>query len=264
MESIDILTGQHITIKYESASIVKRMLALLLDYLFIGVYVLTWFFILFHGAEKITQQNSTLIIVICFLYLPALCYHLIFETFMNGQTPGKLILKIRVTNIDGSAPNFVSYFLRWILMIIDFFPYGGIGALLIIFTKNHQRLGDLAAGTTVVRTTPSSAKYKFDNIFNESPDNYKPVFPEVVELTDGQINFISELLENKTNEITPRRVYLTTHAIQQGSPTRYHDPFSNSTSVLYFSPTSPSTRCATGPTKYQVISWLKFLVLSLP
>ena len=197
MESIDIVTGQHITIKYEPASVAKRMLAIFLDYLFMVAYMLAVYFL----NDLLGDRDiSSVVIWLCFL--PIIFYHLAFETLMNGQTPGKFITKIRVTNVDGSTPNFLSYFLRWVLLPIDMLPYGGIGALCIIFTKNHQRLGDLAAGTSVVKLLPTSAKYNLDSVFNEFVSDYKPVFPEAEALTEGQIRLISELLENPSKEWT--------------------------------------------------------------
>jgi uncharacterized RDD family membrane protein YckC len=206
MDSIDILTGQHVTIKYESASVVKRMFALLLDFLFMFAYVIALVFIisvLSKANVNITQWDATTILL-GILCLPVYFYHVIFESFMNGQTPGKLIAKIRVTQIDGSAPNFLSYFLRWVLLLIDLQPvfYGGVGALLIIFTKKHQRLGDLAAGTTVVNVNSVSAKYRLDQVIHEFTADYKPTFPQAESLTEGQIRLISELLENTSEEWT--------------------------------------------------------------
>ena len=202
MESIDILTGQHVTIKYEPASVVRRMFAFILDYIFISAYLITLFFIFFNLLNISPQGHTVLFVFFCILILPVLCYHVVFETLMIGQTPGKVIAKIRVTNLDGSTPNFVSYFLRWILFIIDMIPYGGLGALLIIFSKNHQRLGDMAAGTTVVKIQHSFAKFSMDNFFNNVPQNYKPVFPQVEQLTEGQIRFITKLLENLLHKRT--------------------------------------------------------------
>jgi len=199
MESIDILTGQHITIKYEPAGIVRRMFAFILDYLFMFLYILAVIFAIDKLNGTITQENTSIIIAIILL-LPIIFYHVLFETLMSGQTPGKVITKIRVTNVDGSTPNFVSYFLRWVLLIIDMYTFIGIGAFLIIFTKKHQRLGDLAAGTTVVKLVPSAAKYHLDNVFNDFKTNYKPTFPQVEALTEGQIRLISELLENPSEE----------------------------------------------------------------
>jgi len=210
MESIDILTGQHITIKYEPASIAKRMLAIVLDYIFMMAYILAICYLYFGLLDIKLFAGDTMPTVIFFLlYIPIVFYHITFETLMNGQTPGKLITKIRVTNVDGSTSNFVSYFLRWVLLPIDMLPYGGVGALFILFTKNHQRLGDLAAGTTVVKLVPSSAKYNLDNVFNEFAADYRPTFQQVDALTEGQIRLISELLENHSKE------QVVTHSIDE-------------------------------------------------
>ena len=211
MDSIDILTGQHITIKYESASIVRRMVALLLDFLFMFAYVFALIFIMGGvGINKFQWDITTIIFGI--LCLPVLFYHVVFESIMNGQTPGKVIMKIRVTHLDGSTPNFLSYFLRWVLLLIDLQPgiYGGVGALLIIFTKNHQRLGDLAAGTTVVKLTPSSAKYNLDQVVTEFSADYKVTFPQAESLSEGQIRLISELLENPSDEVN---IILSVHKL---------------------------------------------------
>ena len=220
MDSIDIITGQHITIQYESASIVKRMLALLLDFLFLIFYVSALFFIINFLFDKDINFHlrDAATIVLGIFCLPVLFYHVIFESLMNGQTPGKVIMKIRVTHVDGSTPNFLSYFLRWVLLLIDLQPvfYGGVGALLIIFTKNHQRLGDLAAGTTVVKLTPSSAKYDLDQVFTEYTTDYKPTFLQAESLTEGQVRLISQLLENPSDELTiALSIHKLAHKIKQ-------------------------------------------------
>ena len=199
MESIDILTGQHVTIQYEPASVIQRMGALLLDYFFMFLYGMTLFIILSSMIEN-TFGKTVFFYVLGILSLPILCYHVLFESLMNGQTPGKTIVKIKVTNMDGSTPGFLAYFLRWILLPVDMLPYGGIGALCILFTKNHQRLGDLAAGTAVVKTSTASSKYTLNNDFYEFEEAYQPTYKEVEVLTDGQIRLISDLLQDPANE----------------------------------------------------------------
>ncbi len=199
MESIDILTGQHVTIKYEPASVTQRMGALLLDYFFMFLYIMALAIILFSPLKN-TFGETLSIIVFGTLSLPVLCYHVLFETLMEGQTPGKVVVKIKVTNMDGSTPGFLAYFLRWILLPIDMIPYGGLGALLIIFSKNHQRLGDLAAGTVVVKTSTAESKYNLKNDFYEFEETYIPTYKEVEQLTDGQIRLISDLLQDPKSE----------------------------------------------------------------
>ncbi|MDR3237906.1 MAG: RDD family protein, partial [Spirochaetia bacterium] len=159
MESIDILTGQHVAIKYEPASVVARMGALLLDYFFMSVYFFALLYTLFELEDSIKQLmrhsegiTYTLFVII---YLPFVAYHFIFESLTGGKTLGKMIVKIQVTRMDGSVPGIGAYFLRWLLMPVDMFPSGGIGALFIVFSSYHQRIGDMAAGTIVVKTNPS-------------------------------------------------------------------------------------------------------------
>ncbi len=124
--------------------------------------------------------------------VPTLVYHFLFEWFMNGQTPGKRALKIKVTNDDGSATRVGAYFLRWLLRPIDLIFYGGVGALCILLTKKHQRLGDMAAGTVVVQTRPKQSVFRSD--YYTFPPNYQPKYPQAASLTPGQIQLISQML----------------------------------------------------------------------
>ena len=199
MESIDILTGQNVTIQYEPANVIRRMGALLLDYLFMGFYIFVITYMYVELIHPNVLDDSSIYILGTILFLPIMGYHFIFETLMGGQTPGKSIAKIKVAKVDGSTPRLVDYFLRWILLPIDLFPFGGLGAFFILFSNNHQRLGDLAAGTTVVKTD-SITPLSLDDDFYEFADDYQPTFKEVNLLTDGQIQFISNLLQDKKNK----------------------------------------------------------------
>jgi uncharacterized RDD family membrane protein YckC len=191
MESIDILTGQHVTIKYEPASLFARILALLLDYFFIFLYLFAVIYIIFSGFSDFSESTNYILIIIC--SLPAFTYHFIFESILGGKTLGKMIVKIRVTNMDGSVPGIGAYFLRWILMPVDMFPSGGIGVLFIVFSSYHQRLGDMAAGTVVVKANPSLLM-DLDETYYEFSDDYQPTFIRVDRLTEGQIAFITNFL----------------------------------------------------------------------
>jgi len=63
----------------------------------------------------------------------------------------KRLMNIRVVKSDGSTPSISAYLLRWLLFIIDGPGTGGLGLLVVLLTKNSQRLGDLAAGTMVIK-----------------------------------------------------------------------------------------------------------------
>ena len=198
MESIDILTGQNVVIRYQSATILQRIGARLLDYFFIVAYIFSIYYFLFEVLKSQFYSNQVAVIFMI-LWLPALGYHFIFESMLGGKTPGKMIVKIKVTNEDGSISGIGSYFLRWILSPVDLFFSGSVGILFIILSKNHQRLGDMAAGTIVVKTDPSLA-FDLDESYYVFTDNYEPTYIHVDRLTTGQIAFITNLLVDPKNK----------------------------------------------------------------
>lgn len=199
MEFIDILTGQNVIIRYQSATILQRVGALLLDYFFIIAYFLLMYYIMNILSTRFYDYSNELLIVMILLYLPAIGYHFIFESGLGGKTPGKMIVKIKVTKNDGSIPGIGSYFLRWLLLPIDLLFWGCVGAMFILFSRNHQRLGDMAAGTIVVKTDPSLS-FDLDESYYEFSDDYEPAFIHVDRLTVGQIAFITNMLIEPKNK----------------------------------------------------------------
>ena len=79
-------------------------------------------FNVFHINELIedTDDWSRIAIIISF-YLPVVFYSLLFETFLDGQTIGKRIMKIKVVKIDGYQAKVSDYLTRWFFRIIDLF-----------------------------------------------------------------------------------------------------------------------------------------------
>ncbi|MDH3283619.1 MAG: RDD family protein [Acidobacteriota bacterium] len=79
-------------------------------------------------------------------------YFAAFELFMHGQTPGKRLLRLRVVTEDGTPAGVIAVLVRNLIRHVDLMPpFYGIGSLTILATSRGQRLGDLAAGTLVVR-----------------------------------------------------------------------------------------------------------------
>ncbi|NDV83059.1 RDD family protein [Bacteroides sp. 51] len=200
MAESTIITGQFVRISQVPASIGERILARFIDYVILICYV--WSTIYVFSAIKLFDHSSDLtmgIIVIVF-YLPVICYSLLWEMFNNGQSPGKKIVNIRVVKSDGTAPTFSGYLLRWLLYNIDVTFTGGLGVIIIIITKNNQRLGDLAAGTMVIK----EKNYKKIQVnldeFKYLTKDYRPVFPQAADLSLEQINVITRTLEMRTSE----------------------------------------------------------------
>ena len=82
-------------------------------------------------------------------------YFILLEWLLNGQTPGKRLLHIRVIKQGGYALRFFDTLLRNLLRVIDFLPlFYGVGLTSLLLTRDSQRVGDLVAGTLVVYQEP--------------------------------------------------------------------------------------------------------------
>lgn len=89
-------------------------------------------------------------------------YYVGFETLWSGRTPGKKLLGLRVVTVEGRPPTFRTSMIRNLIRIVDFLPFAyGVAIVSIIATRHNQRLGDLAAGTLVVRD-PRPARPRWD------------------------------------------------------------------------------------------------------
>lgn len=79
-------------------------------------------------------------------------YFIVLEWLWEGQTLGKRIFGLRVISADGSPAGFMAVLVRNLVRVVDFLPaFYGLGLLAIVVSSRSQRLGDLAAGTFVVR-----------------------------------------------------------------------------------------------------------------
>ena len=184
MQKISIETTQNVKIDYISAGIGDRILAYIID----SLVILAYFGILVF-VFNLLSTNSMVITVA--LIIPPFLYHLLCEIFMNGQSIGKRQMKIKVVKLDGSSPGIGAYLLRWILRPIDITLFsGGIAILTIAITRHNQRLGDLAAGTTVVKVDAQQELPVF-----AVEENYTPRFPEVVNLSDADVEVIQKVLK---------------------------------------------------------------------
>jgi len=194
MDSIRISTAQNIDIDYEIAGLGERIAARCID--LAGFLVIAVITLIVMGAVSASMSgNAGMVVLFVFLAI-FVFYDLVCEITMDGQTFGKKVLKIKVISIDGTQPTFGQYIFRWLFRMVDFgFPFGwGVVALVsVAVTKNHQRLGDILAKTTLIKTKPRTG---FSNVafsFN-LPEEYEPKFKEVLHLNDRDIELIHEVL----------------------------------------------------------------------
>ena len=148
MDKFQIETAQNVNIIQNVAGVGERILAYLIDSAIIVIYVIL--IVVLVSWMEITDDGFNFLLFMTF-GLPVFLYHLIWETFWNGRSPGKSAMKLRVVKLDGSKPAFSNYFLRWLIRLIDIsFTSGAVAVVTILLNGRGQRLGDLAATTTVI------------------------------------------------------------------------------------------------------------------
>lgn len=183
---IAIHTAQNVNIAYQPAGLLNRIGATLIDFAFLGgIYILSF---ALASLSFVFSNTTTAIILLVIL----MCYHFICEYFFHGRSLGKLTLHLRVVRLDGRKLSFWNCLLRWILRLIDISASMGILAMLsIIISSKMQRLGDLAAGTTVIQEKKDTNLKQISSF--ETPESYQPTFPQIVMLSDKDIAIIREV-----------------------------------------------------------------------
>jgi len=195
MQTIEIQTSQNVNIEYPVASIGDRVAAGAIDYLIMIGYLVAMILI-FSILLEITRGSGIYYPAAYFiiLFLPLFFYHFLCETFLNGQSFGKKIMKTRVVKLDGTQAGIGSYFLRWLIAPIDIYmTYGSVGIITMLINGKGQRLGDLAAATTVVKL--KTAVRLEDTILKYTPKDYQVRFPQVKLLTDKDVAVVKEVID---------------------------------------------------------------------
>jgi uncharacterized RDD family membrane protein YckC len=189
MQTIQVRTTQNVFIHYPVASVGDRILAYLLDLLILIVFSIAVSLLLIYG------EMEAYWVWILLLGLPWLLYALLFEIFMDGQTPGKRVLNIKVIRLDGTPASIGDYTLRWIFALIDLkFLSGAIAVILIAAGGKGQRLGDMVAGTSVIKQTEQK-EITAQEVFVVADTAYQPVFAQAMQLNESDIDLIQRALE---------------------------------------------------------------------
>lgn len=225
MPLISIATPFNIELELQTASMSRRGLAWLIDCVILFLYELA-FGRAVAGSLPDDDVLSSMIVLFG-MVLPVLLYHFLMETFFNGQSIGKKLLGIRVVSMQGNAASLSQYLIRllfrsWFLVPVVTGVFAGIlsdtgierpdvlltlamlfliGAIVGLFlyyavNKHGQRLGDTLANTLVVEDRARTDLHQ--TIYLEIADaGYEPKFPQVMRLTDRDINGIRNLLSNR-------------------------------------------------------------------
>ncbi len=216
MPVIQIATPFNIDIEFDLAEFHKRLLAYIIDFILLILYMLSMLYLWF-GGFSVGEGGVGFVLLV--ILLPLLFYSMVSELLMGGQTLGKKLMGIKVVSLEGGEPTLGQIMLRWFLrfyewgfIVFTLFWGSGMGIVILLFggiisvvimviSQKSQRLGDIVAGTVVVNTKTNLTVN--DTIFMHVAQNdYKVTFPEVMRLSDRDINTVKNVLTQarKTNK----------------------------------------------------------------
>jgi uncharacterized RDD family membrane protein YckC len=217
MPDIKIPTALNIELSFETAPFHKRFFAWLIDVFIIFLYYIIVDKIYTAINPKFDENTANETWLTMIIALPAVLYHFLCELTMNGQSFGKKIFGLKIINADGGNATISQYMLRSLIRTIDLYVviilllislfYKEVLAFAIFFflltvadflcmtlTKKGQRLGDIAADTLLIST--KSKNNLNETVFMEVANNYVPSYPQVMKLSDRDLNTIKNIYSN--------------------------------------------------------------------
>ncbi len=214
-EQLSIETPEQIDISYQQAGIGSRFYAALIDTLLLTLIALVGLYV---NRQFISELGDVLgnwlgavggVIVFALFW----GYYMVFEITTNGQSPGKRALGLRVIKEGGYPVSFADSAIRNLVRIADFLPFFyGVGMCVMLVNRNWQRLGDLAAGTLVVKTARESLTHKDARLQSDTQSiNISPqafvyaawIQPALV--TEAELDVIREYLARRSKLQVSRR-----------------------------------------------------------
>ncbi len=232
-ETLIIETPERVPLAFALASIGNRFLAVAIDhfiqYAAIILVVLGFLSImgigLFDGDSSVAgvlQEMSkwTIAILIIIIFLLFTGYFIFFEWLWNGQTPGKKLLKLRVIREDGRPVTLWEAMARNLLRIFDavpglVVPIYSIGLIIIFLSSRDQRIGDIFAGTVVIRERGTEAPTFAETFSNPVSDaafrrvQKKTEFQaDVNKLTEREIEVVESFLRRRWDLTERQRLWM--------------------------------------------------------
>jgi uncharacterized RDD family membrane protein YckC len=152
-DRLTIATPEGVTLELTLAGLGSRFVGALIDGLVLAVTYLGILLLSYLLSLVLGEDSPVIFAVLAVLvFLLIFGYDVCFEVFNSGRTVGKLAAGLRVVRIDGGPVNFRTSFVRNVLRLVDWLPgVPVVGIISILATRRNQRVGDLVAGTLVVR-----------------------------------------------------------------------------------------------------------------
>lgn len=205
MSTISINTTQNVTIDYELAGLMERILAFFIDTIILVVYVLL--LLGFASLINFGDDSTGFLLVFITLIFPAIiAYHLLCESFWNGQSIGKKALGIRVVKCNGEQMDMSDFGKRWMFRLIDILlSMGSVAVISVLSTDYGQRLGDLVGDTCVIKTKPKTQLSVKDLAAIKSKKNHEPKYLGVTQFTEEDMLLLKNILDRAKS--TPNEHY---------------------------------------------------------
>jgi uncharacterized RDD family membrane protein YckC len=208
---VQVRTPEQVKLRLPLAGIGSRAVAQLVDltvlalvYAIFAVSEVLWRWLDVFGRATSYLVGAT--VLISFLIFWG--YFIALETSLSGQSLGKRLMKIRVVQRDGRPVTFYSATVRNLLRIVDFLPLGYlVGLIVAVIDSQERRLGDLVAGTVVVKDKlPSFADYIGFTLTPEADQNHQEAKDGAGEkrriIKAARCDVIIELLDSLPGEWT--------------------------------------------------------------
>mgnify|MGYP001109710060 CR=1 FL=1 len=146
-------TPENISVSYGVAGIGSRFLAGIIDTLLIGLIYFVLLFAVAYANSVMDEWSSVFVaIVVIVMFLITWGYYILFELLWNGQSPGKRLIGLRVVHTGGRPISFIGSAIRNLVRVVDFLPsMYALGVVTMFIDARSRRLGDLAAGTLVIK-----------------------------------------------------------------------------------------------------------------
>lgn len=214
-DELRIETPEQIGVDLELAGLGSRFVAQVLDWLWKVLITLLVLLVLVLVISLFTRWKDvddvpTVVqaAMILGLYALWLGWGIYFEVRRNGQTPGKRTAGIRAIRQDGAPIDFRASAIRNLLAVADFLPaFFLLGAVLVLLTKKRQRLGDLAAGTVVIRERAADPFHaEIDDPLAGASDDFSFTREQLEKVTNDDRNVLRSFLQRyETMEAESRR-----------------------------------------------------------
>lgn len=240
MGAIKVPTNFNIDLEFEIPEFYRRLVAFLIDFIVLFFYLKIVGLIIegMAGNRQYWDEDGqrNLFALQMILHCPIFLYYLLMEITTNGRSVGKLIMNLQVVSENGGRPSISQFVIRWLLRdiwFIYFFFFGmylisverqteglfvlllSIGyfitdVILVVSSKKGQRIGDILAHTILISTNTKSTIE--ETVFQEVSENYVPSFPEIMRLSDRDINAIKSILETARKKAD---YYMATNAAEK-------------------------------------------------